>query len=121
MAAAASTCASKQNRFWEIAGHLFNNAPTSERSAVDFIAVTMAGLDSALYTECMADPATAAIVTAEREAGTNSGVQGTPTLFVNLGNQTEGNWIRVIGGPDALERILTAAEDGEVLTTAQAQ
>jgi protein-disulfide isomerase len=121
MAAEAATCASKQNRFWEIAEHLFNNAPTSDRSAVDFIAVTMAELDADLYTECMSDPATAASVTAEREAGARSGVQGTPTLFVNLGPQTEGNWIRVVGGPDELQRILTAAENGEILTTEQAQ
>ena len=88
---------------------------------MDFIAVTMAGLDSDLYNECMSDPATAAAVLADREAGANSGVEGTPTLFVNLGPQSEDSWIRVIGGPDELEQILTAAENGEVLAAAQAQ
>jgi protein-disulfide isomerase len=121
LAAEAATCAAKQNRFWEISEILFTNAPTSDRSAVDFIAVTMAGLDSDLYNECMADPATSASVTTEREAGSASGVQGTPTLFVNLGAQSQDSWIRVLGGPEELEQILIAAENGEVLDVAQEQ
>jgi len=121
LAAQAATCAEQQNRGWDIAEHLFNNAPTRERSAVDFIAITMTGLDSEIYGECMSNPATAAAVVTEREAGTNSGVEGTPTLFVNLGVQTGGDWIRVLGGSEELNQILDAAENGLFPSTTQSQ
>jgi hypothetical protein len=59
----------------------------------------------------MADPATAQSVVADVEAGGTAQISGTPSIFLKgpFGDQ----WVRVIGGKDAIETILAAARSGK--------
>ncbi len=88
-AAVAASCAEDQGKFWEYHDWLYaNQNPNGEnrgwftRSTLDAIAVKV-GLDQAMFDTCLADPAKATAVQAERTAGEALGVGGTPTIFVN--------------------------------------
>jgi protein-disulfide isomerase len=88
-AAVAAQCAGDQGKFWEYHGWLYaNQNPAGEnkgwftRSMIDAIAVKV-GLDQATFDTCLADPAKATAVGAERTAGTALGIDSTPSIFVN--------------------------------------
>lgn len=81
-AAIASECAKDQGKFWEYHDKLFDaqkDLPSKPYSAF----AKELGLDSAKFDACLADPAVAARVRADFEAGQKVGVDSTPTFFVN--------------------------------------
>jgi protein-disulfide isomerase len=88
-AAVAASCADDQGKFWEYHDWLYaNQNPNGENrgwfvtSTFDAIAAKV-GLNQATFDTCLADPAKASAVQAERTAGSALGVDETPTIFVN--------------------------------------
>ena len=88
-AAVAASCAGDQGKFWPYHDWLYaNQNPSGEnggwfsRARLDAIAQQV-GLVQATFDTCLADPAKASAVLAERTAGIALGVNATPTIFVN--------------------------------------
>lgn len=109
-AAAAAECARGQGRFWELAGQMFKNQEYLGKDDIRFM-VEQVGLEPKAFEACMADPATAQSVAADIEAGGTAQISGTPSIFLKgpFGDQ----WVRVIGGKDAIQSILAAARSGK--------
>lgn len=109
-AAAAAECARGQGRFWELAGQMFKNQEYLGKDDIRFM-VEQVGLEPKAFDACMADPATAQSVAADVEAGGTAQISGTPSIFLKgaFGDQ----WVRVVGGKDAIETILAAARSGK--------
>jgi len=109
-AAAAAECARGQGRFWELAGQMFKNQEYLGKDDIRFM-VEQVGLEPKAFEACMADPATAQSIAADVEAGGTAQISGTPSIFLKgpFGDQ----WVRVVGGKDAIETILTAARGGK--------
>ncbi len=81
-AAMASQCAHRQGKFWPMHDKLFTITNTmSEKGISD--AAAASGLDMAKFTECLKDPTIEKEVTADMDAAQKSGVNGTPTFFLN--------------------------------------
>jgi protein-disulfide isomerase len=88
-AAVAAQCASAQGKFWQYHDWLYaNQNPNGEnqgwflQARLDGIAQKV-GLDLAAFDTCLADPARAAAVHTEQDAGTALGITETPSIFVN--------------------------------------
>jgi protein-disulfide isomerase len=88
-AAVAAQCASDQGEFWQYHDWLYaNQNPNGENQGwftpakLDLIAQKV-GLTLATFDTCLADPARAAAVQTEQDAGTALGINGTPAIFVN--------------------------------------
>lgn len=81
-AAQASHCAAKQGKFWEFHDKIFDNFRSLNASVYEPFAKEL-GLDLAAFNTCLADPATAAFVSADMAEGERAGVRGTPSFFVN--------------------------------------
>ncbi len=111
-AAAAAECGRQQGRFWEFAGQMFKNQEYLGADDLRFMAEQV-GLEPKAFETCMADPATAQSVVADVEAGGTAQINGTPSIFLKgpFGDQ----WVRVIGGKEAIETILQAARSGKPL------
>lgn len=93
-AAVAAQCASDQGKFWPYHDWLYaNQNPNGEnhgwftRARLDAIAQKV-GLNLAAFDTCLVDPARAAAVQTEQDAGTALGINGTPAIFVNDKLQT---------------------------------
>jgi protein-disulfide isomerase len=88
-AAVAALCAGDQGKFWEYHDWLYANQNPNGENHGWFVKATLdalaqkVGLDQPTFDTCLADPAKAAAVQAERTAGTALGVQGTPSIFVD--------------------------------------
>jgi protein-disulfide isomerase len=81
-AAAAAVAAGRQGKFNEMHKLLLRNQ--SKQSRKDLVEHARAlGLDVAKFEKDVADPAVEAIVIKDRKEGLESGIGGTPTLFVN--------------------------------------
>ncbi len=81
-AAIAANCAGVQGKYWQMYDLLMSNQQSLSNSDLTRYAAT-AGVDLDAWTICRADPAQAAEVQADFEAGTKLGVNGTPAFFVN--------------------------------------
>jgi protein-disulfide isomerase len=81
-AARASVAAQRQGKFWEMHDLLFANQLHLAKADIERYAQQI-GLDMARFRADLEDPATEARVAADRALGTELGIQGTPTLFVN--------------------------------------
>jgi protein-disulfide isomerase len=81
-AARAAIAAGNQDKFWEMADLLFAHQDALEDSDLDRYA-TQLGLDLARFHTDMASPETQARIDADRDAGHNLNVEGTPTFFIN--------------------------------------
>ena len=81
-AAAASEAAARQGRFWEMHDLLFANQRHLEPDDLSRQAERL-GLDLERFAADEADPAIAARVARDVESGERSGVEGTPSLFVD--------------------------------------
>lgn len=108
-AAAAAECGRQQGRFWEFAGQMFKNQEYLGKDDLRFMAEQV-GLEPKAFETCMADPATAQSVVSDVEAGGTAQISGTPSIFLKgaFGDQ----WVRVIGGKEAIQTILNAARSG---------
>ena len=81
-AAAASEAAARQGRFWEMHDVLFRSQRHLESADLRRYAERL-GLDLARFESALVDPAVAARVERDIESGGRSGVDGTPSLFID--------------------------------------
>ena len=81
-AAEAAEAAARQGRFWEMHDILFRNQLRLEPDDLRRFAERLA-LDSGRFESDLADPATAARIERDIESGIRSGVDGTPSLFID--------------------------------------
>ncbi len=88
LAAAASSCANKQGKFWQMHDKLFLNQNSLERADLINNAVEV-GLNKEQFTTCLDAGGDVARLQADIAAGTAAGVRGTPTFFIN-GARIEG-------------------------------
>ncbi|MDB5259193.1 MAG: hypothetical protein JWO73_401 [Candidatus Taylorbacteria bacterium] len=88
-AALAAEAAGKQGKFWEMHDKLFETQKDWEKLATSTAAETFAGyaktlgLDAAKFKSDESDPALFAKVASSSESGNKTGVDSTPTFFVN--------------------------------------
>jgi protein-disulfide isomerase len=86
-AAEASECANAQGKFWEYADTLFNNQAGENQGAFSDANLEkfaqQVGLDMDKYRTCMQQNTYLGKVQASTQAGTQRGVDSTPTVFIN--------------------------------------
>lgn len=85
-AAEAAMCASAQGRFWALHDGLFDTQPRwaampDAMPLFDSLAVA-AGVDARIWRGCMSSHATGALIDADYERASRSGVKSTPSFFV---------------------------------------
>lgn len=94
--------AARQGRFWEMHDLLFRNQLHLEPADLRRFAERL-GLDVARFDADLADPAIKARVARDVETGLHSGVDGTPTLFIDArrygGPRDAGGLGRALGLP----------------------
>jgi protein-disulfide isomerase len=76
-------CAQDQGRFWPYHDKVFSNPPKDPKPPDVVRIAAEAGLDGAAFESCLNAPRTRDRLTAEVAEGKNSGVNATPTLFIN--------------------------------------
>ena len=81
-AALAAAAAASQGKFWEMHGYIFRHQHTLEDADLARFAEAV-GLDLQQYTRDMAEQRALAHIEEDVEGGERSGVQGTPTFFIN--------------------------------------
>ncbi len=81
-AAVASIAARNQGKFWEMHDLLFANYNTLDEAKIRELAKA-AGLDLSRFDRDIQNPALAQEVAADMQLGTQVGIRGTPTVFVN--------------------------------------
>jgi protein-disulfide isomerase len=101
-AAFAAEAADAQGKFWEMYDYIFHHQHTLEDSDLAQFAEAV-GLDLQQYTRDITEQRGLARIEEDVESGERSGVQGTPTFFIN-GVLYRGSWER-----DALLAALQAA------------
>lgn len=88
-AGVAAECAADQGKFWEMHSALFesvSNWSTSDPTPALVEVAANLGLDTAAFSECLADPARMELVNADMADGA-SYVQGTPTFVILFNGQ----------------------------------
>jgi protein-disulfide isomerase len=109
-AAEAAESAAEQGKFWEMHDTLYEH----QRALDDAHLVRYAeqlGLDGARVARELETGTNAARVREDFRSGVRSGVNGTPTFFVN-GERWDGAWSDDVEFLDALRRAADAAESG---------
>ena len=101
-AALAAEAAAAQGKFWEMHDYIFHHQHTLEDADLAQFAEAV-GLDVQRYARDMTGKATLVRIEEDVECGERSGVQGTPTFFIN-GFLYRGSWEH-----DALLAALQAA------------
>jgi protein-disulfide isomerase len=101
-AAEAAEAAGTQDRFWEMHDVLFENQHALDDQDLHDYAVDL-GLDTARFDEELASHAHAKRVREDFSSGVRSGVNGTPTFFIN-GVRHDGSW-DVDSLVEALQRV----------------
>lgn len=91
-AAFAAEAADAQGKFWEMHDYLFHHQHTLEDADLAMFAEAV-GLDLKQYTRDMSEERGLARIEEDVEGGERSGVQGTPTFFIN-GALYRGSWER---------------------------
>ena len=81
-AAIAAVAAAAQGKFWQMHDKLFANQQALSPADFEKYAAEI-GLDVAKFKAAVADPKTKAAVEADMKAGSNFGVGGTPSFFIN--------------------------------------
>jgi protein-disulfide isomerase len=81
-AAIAAVAADQQGKFWEMYDKLFANQQNLDAASLEKYAQEI-GLDVAKFKTAIADPKTKAVAEADAKQGSQFGVQGTPSFFVN--------------------------------------
>src|SRR6266566_2853952 len=81
-AALAAEAAAAQGKFWQMHDSIFHHQHTLEDSDLAHFAVAV-GLDLQQYARALAEQRSLARIEEDVEGGERSGVQGTPTLFIN--------------------------------------
>jgi protein-disulfide isomerase len=81
-AAMAARCAGEQNRYWDMHDQLFAHQEKLDSDSLSQIAQEI-GLAMGPYTECFSSKKYEKEIQKDFEDGTQYGVEGTPTFFVN--------------------------------------
>ena len=81
-ASIAALAANKQGKFWEYHSEIFKNYNKLNDAKFEEIAQTLE-LNMEQFREDMKNPALAAMVQRDLKDGAESGVRGTPTIFIN--------------------------------------
>ncbi len=81
-AAEAAHCAEDQGKYWDMHGRLFANQQKLGEDDLKEHAKSL-GLDAAKFERCLASGEKAAVVEANKKAGAEVGVTGTPAFFIN--------------------------------------
>src|SRR2546421_1636261 len=89
-AAEAAETAATQGKFWEMHDYIFHHQHTLEDADLAHFAVAV-GLDMQQYARALAEQRSLARIEEDMEGGERSGVQGTPTFFIN-GVLYRGSW-----------------------------
>src|SRR5258708_615002 len=90
IAAVAAEAAGKQNAYWEMHDLIFENQQLLPRLPFITFAQTL-GLDTGKFEEDLADTTLATKVEADFDSGIRSGVNGTPSFFIN-GLRYDDSW-----------------------------
>ncbi len=101
-AALAAEAAAMQGKFWQMHDYIFHHQHTLEDADLEQFAEAV-GLDRQQYARALAEQRSLARIEEDVEGGERSGVQGTPTFFIN-GVLYRGSWEQ-----DALLAALQAA------------
>ena len=101
-AALAAEAAAAQGKFWQMHDDIFHHQHTLEDADLEQFAEAV-GLDLQQYARAMAEQRSLARIEEDLDGGERSGVQGTPTFFIN-GVLYRGSWEQ-----DALLAALQAA------------
>src|ERR1700730_6056462 len=101
-AALAAEAAAAQGKFWQMHDYIFHHQHTLEDADLKQFAEAV-GLDLQQYARALAEQRSLDRIEEDMEGGERSGVQGTPTFFIN-GALYRGSWER-----DALLSALQAA------------
>jgi len=105
-AALAAEAAAAQGKFWQMHDYIFHHQHTLEDADLTRFAEAV-GLQMQQFTRALAEQHSLARIEEEREGGERSGVQGTPTFFIN-GVLYPGSWQQ-----DALLAALQVASQGQ--------
>jgi protein-disulfide isomerase len=106
-AAQAAEAAAAQGRFWEMHDMLFEHQDALE--AEDLLGYAKSiGLDMQQFARDLADPAITKRVRDDFRSGVQSGVNGTPTFFMN-GERYDGSWANQVA---FIKRLREAARQG---------
>src|SRR5256712_12264703 len=89
-AALAAETAAAQGKFWQMHDAIFHHQHTLEDADLEQFAEAV-GLDLQQYARALADQRSLARIQEDVESGERSGVQGTPTFFIN-GVVYRGSW-----------------------------
>ncbi|NML21296.1 thioredoxin domain-containing protein [Pseudoflavitalea sp. G-6-1-2] len=89
-AALATEAAAQQDKFWQMHDIIFENQKSLESEDIFFFAKEL-GLDIQSFENDMQDPSLIRKVEHDFETGIRSGVNRTPTFFIN-GEKYEGEW-----------------------------
>jgi protein-disulfide isomerase len=81
-AATAALAAESQGKFWEFHDLLFKNYNKLNDQKISEIALEL-GLDQTEFNKKMKDPKITAMIRQDVREGTQAGVRGTPTIFIN--------------------------------------
>jgi protein-disulfide isomerase len=81
-ASIAAVAAQQQGKFWEMHDKMFANQQALAAADLEKYAQEI-GLDMAKYKAAIADPKTKELVDSDQKMGSNFGVQGTPSFFLN--------------------------------------
>jgi len=117
LAAQAAEAAEVQGKFWEMHDTLFQHQDALEADDLSGYAKSL-GLDMAQFARDLQDPKYAKRVREDFRSGVRSGVNGTPTFFIN-GSRFEGSWANEKAFIHALEEAAQQSGRG-VRTTADA-
>jgi protein-disulfide isomerase len=109
-AARAAEAASEQRKFWEMHDQLFEHQDRLERADLDVYAERI-GLDLAPFGADLASHAIADRVRGHFRSGVRSGVNGTPTFFINGRRHDGGYSLREL--LDAIDRAAASEELGD--------
>lgn len=89
-AAVAAEAARLQGKYWEMHDIIFEHQKNLDENSL-FLLAEQVGLDLERFEEDMRHKAVIEKVEKDFESGMRSGVNGTPTFFIN-GNKFEGDW-----------------------------
>jgi len=100
-AAEAALCANDQGKFWQLHDAMFSNQAALGVDQLKAKAVEL-GLKADDFNKCLDSGAKVAVVEADKKAGSEAGVNGTPAMFVNG---------RFLSGAVPIEQLSTVIDD----------
>jgi protein-disulfide isomerase len=100
-AAEAALCANDQGKFWQLHDAMFSNQSALGVDQLKAKAVEL-GLKAEDFNKCLDSGAKAAVIEADKKAGSEAGVNGTPAMFING---------RFLSGAVPFEQVSTVIDD----------